>query len=246
MPYFQFPWRLMGPANLMLAVCAAGSVTLLPARWRNPALAGMMGAILLLALPVLYPPTWLPDFGPTLPQDIIEWERHSLAIGTTSTGDFLPVKAARVRMRPMPSLVDSYTQPGPVDRVNRDVLPDGAQLEIVEHGPLYDRFAISTPKKFVLRLYTFYFPGWRAYVDGEEVEIEVAGPEGFITLRVPEGEHEVLVRFGDTPPRTAGWIISAVGLVMLLIAMALMPIPTSPHPHPQIPSNSFIILGGTL
>ncbi|MEE8390650.1 MAG: hypothetical protein V3S14_07640, partial [Anaerolineae bacterium] len=223
MPFFQFPWRLMGPANLMLAVCAAGSVALLPARrWREPVVAMVLGAILLLALPVLYPPSWLPDFGGTLPQDIIEWERHSLAVGTTSTGDFLPVEAALAPIRPMPSLVESYTQPGPVDRVNRVVLPEGARLEIVEHGPLYDRFDISTPKQFVLRLYTFYFPGWRAYVDGDEVEIKVAGPEGFITLWVPQGEHEVLVRFEDTPPRTAGWIISAAGLVMLGVAALLI------------------------
>jgi hypothetical protein len=246
MAYLQFPWRLMGPANLMLAVCAAGSVTLLtalPVRWRNLALAGGMGVVLLLALPVLYPPTWSPDFGGTLPQDIIEWERRSQAIGTTSTGDFLPVKAARVRMRPMPSLVESYTLPGPVDRVNREVLPKGAQLDIVEHGPLHDRFAISTPKKFILRLYTFYFPGWRAYVDDEEVEIDVAGPEGFITLQVPEGEHEVLVRFEDTPSRTAGWIISALGLAMLLIALTRMPAPTPTPPHPHTFTHTPLWLG---
>ncbi len=234
MPYLQFPWRLLGPANLMLAVCAASGATLLPnGRWRNPTLVAMLAAILLLALPMLYPPTWAPDFGGTAPQDIIEWEQHSQALGTTSTGDFLPVKAARVNMVPMPSLIESYSQPhsgsgpyemplGPVDKVNRAVLPDGARLEIVEHGPLHDRFAISTPKGFVLRLYTFYFPGWRAYVDGKEVEIKVAGPEGFITLWAPRGEHNVLVRFEDTPPRTAGWIISAVGLVMLIVALSLM------------------------
>ncbi|MCP4537464.1 MAG: hypothetical protein GY832_09990 [Chloroflexi bacterium] len=250
-PYLQFPWRLMGPANLMLAIAAAGSVVLLAAlsapRWRDPILAVAIGAILLLALPILYPPTWSPDFGGTLPQDIIEWERKSLAIGTTSTGDFLPVEAARVRMRPMPTLVESYTQPGPVDRVNRVVLPKGAELEIVDHGPLHDRFAISTPKKFVLRLYTFYFPGWRAYVDGEQVEIDVAGPEGFITLQVPQGEHDVLVRFEDTPPRTAGWIISSAGLIVLIIASFLIrSLTTRDLCLPRLTSRSVLWLAGTL
>ncbi len=36
------------------------------------------------------------------------------------------------------------------------------------------------------------------------MEIEPGRPEGFITLRVPEGEHEVLIRLEDTPPRRAG------------------------------------------
>lgn len=247
LPYLQFPWRLLGPANLMLAVCAAGSTTLLPAgRWRNPALTAGLAAILLLALPVLYPPMWAPDFGGTAPGDIIQWEQHSLALGTTSTGDFVPVGAALVPMHPEPTLVESYSRSGPVDKVNRATLPDGATVEIIEHGPLHDCFAVSTPKKFVLRLYTFYFPGWRAYVDGEEVEIEVAGPEGFITLRVPEGEHEVLVRFEDTPPRTAGWIISVVGLAMLVVALVLMRTLRAKSQIPNPKSQTPIWLGGVL
>jgi hypothetical protein len=95
-------------------------------------------------------------------------------------------------------------------------------VEILEHGPLSDRFAVSTPKKLILRIYTFYFPGWKAYVDGEEVEISVAGPEGFITLPVPKGDHDVTVRFEDTPPRVVGWIVSAIGVLMLVVALVLM------------------------
>ena len=84
-------------------------------------------------------------------------------------------------------------------------------------------------------------------MDGEEVEIKIGDPEGFITLMVPAGEHEVVVRFEDTPPRTAGWIISAAGIAMLVIALALMrnfsiPNPQSPIPNPQSP----IWLGGVL
>ncbi|HUV89309.1 MAG TPA: 6-pyruvoyl-tetrahydropterin synthase-related protein, partial [Anaerolineae bacterium] len=226
MAYLQFPWRLLGAANLMLAVCAAGSVTLLSTwRWRNPVLAATLGAILVLALPVLYPPAWPPEFGGTGPQDIIEWEQHSLALGTTSTGDFLPVGAARGPIHPEPTLLASYTGPGPVDKVNRATLRDGTSVQVVEHGPLHDRFAISSSVKLVLRLYTFYFPGWRATVDGQEVEIEVAQPEGFITLWVPAGQHEVLVRFEDTPPRTAGWIVSVVGLAGLVVALGFMRTP---------------------
>ena len=248
MEYLQFPWRLLGPINLMLAVCAAGSATLLPVgRWRAPALAAGLAAILLLALPVLYPPMWPPDFGPTAPEDIIQWEQESGALGTTSTGDFLPVEAALAPVQPAPWLVESYSRPGPVDRINRFTLPDGASVEIIGQGPLYNRIAVSTPRNFVLRLLTFYFPGWRAYVDGEEVEIEIAGPEGFITLWVPEGKHEILVRFEDTPPRTAGWIISVAGLVMLIVALALMRLPRSHNLQSPVSNLQYpVCLGGVL
>ncbi|MBN1979317.1 MAG: hypothetical protein JW918_18120 [Anaerolineae bacterium] len=226
MRYFQFPWRFIAPANLMLAVCAAGGVFLLQVgRWRQRGAAAILLAVLLFSLPALYPPMWSPDFGGVSPQDIIAWEEKYHALGTTSTGDFLPVEAALAPVRPMPSLVESYAHPGPVDRVNRAVLPDRATVEIVDQRAFYDRFSVYTPKEFVFRLYIFYFPGWRVYIDGQEAEIDVAGPEGFITVVMPEGAHDVLVRFEDTPPRTAGWIISAVGLAGLVIAVIRIPCP---------------------
>ena len=245
MEYLQFPWRLLGPINLMLALCAAGGVTLLPpGRWRAPAQAVGLAAILVFALPVLYPPMWEPDFGPTAPEDIIRWEQESGALGTTSTGDFLP-RWVEVAVRPAPWLVESYSQDGPIDRVNHFAMPKGASVEVIEQGPLYDRIAVNTPKKFKLRPLIFYFPGWHAYVDGEEVEIEIGDPEGFITLWVPKGQHEVLIRFEDTPPRTAGWIISAAGLVMLTVALALMRSPQSRNPPSPVSNlQSRVWLGG--
>lgn len=248
MAYLQFPWRLLGPANLMLAVCAASGVTLLPdVRWRGPVVALALLVILLLALPTLYPPPWTADFGGTAPADIIAWEQGSLAYGTTSTGDFVPTGAALVLMHAEPALLASYARGGPVDRVNRATLPEGATVELVAQGPLYDRLFVSTPHEFVFRLFTFYFPGWRATVDGKAVAIEVAGPEGFITFWVPAGEHDVLVRFGNTPSRTAGWILSTLGCLAFILTLVLSPQSLVPGPRSLVPDRqSLVWLAGAL
>lgn len=215
MPYLQFPWRLLGPTNLMLAVCAASSVALLPTRSsRHLIIAGSLTLIISTALPLLYPPPWHPQFGGTSPANIIRWEQNSQAFGTTSTGDFLPT-TVDVIPPPMDTLIESFTSHGPVDKVNRATVPEGATVTVLEHKPHYDYLRVETPTKFRLRLYTFYFPGWSAYTDGERVEIEVAAPEGFITLEVPEGTHDVLVRFEDTLPRRLGLVMSAVTLFAL-------------------------------
>ena len=66
----------------------------------------------------------------------------------------------------------------------------------------------------MLRLYLFYFPGWHAYIDDQLAPVEIAHPEGFITVEVPAGEHEVWVRFEDTWPRTLGWGIAALSLIV--------------------------------
>jgi hypothetical protein len=82
----------------------------------------------------------------------------------------------------------------------------------VEHGPQHDRFHVRGQAGFVLRLFTFYFPGWTAYVDGQRVPIELSEPEGWITLRVPAGEHDVLVRLENAPVRTLAGLVSGLSL----------------------------------
>ena len=70
----------------------------------------------------------------------------------------------------------------------------------------------------------FYYPGWRAYLlDGRGGEVvrdlpiipEETGTLGRMTVPVPPGEGYVLLRYGDTPPRTVGRWISIATLTGL-------------------------------
>ncbi len=71
-----------------------------------------------------------------------------------------------------------------------------------------------------------WFPGWRAYLLGGETGPIVGelpleredGPLARIVVPVPEGENYILLRFEDTPVRSVGKAVTAVGLVLLLLA----------------------------
>jgi hypothetical protein len=54
--------------------------------------------------------------------------------------------------------------------------------------------------------YTFYFPGWKAYVDGNPVSIEFQDPKyrGIISYNVPVGQHSIQLKFEDTKVRFLG------------------------------------------
>jgi uncharacterized membrane protein YfhO len=73
----------------------------------------------------------------------------------------------------------------------------------------------------MLRFYTAYYPGWRAWVDGREATIEFWGDLGGMAVGVPAGEHTVELRFGDTWPRLWGAIISATSLLALAAWLGL-------------------------
>ncbi len=74
-----------------------------------------------------------------------------------------------------------------------------------------------------------WFPGWRAYLLESEngpiaAELPLEredGPLARVVVPVPEGENYILLRFEDTPVRTAGKAITAVGLAGLLMVALL-------------------------
>jgi hypothetical protein len=90
--------------------------------------------------------------------------------------------------------------------------------EILEQGSraasAYARVRADTSVR--LRFYTYYFPGWRATVDGQAVEIAPDPPNGLIGMTLPPGEHEVRLRFGPTPVRLLAAAVSVLALAAIL------------------------------
>ncbi len=221
MPFLQFPWRLLGPLAACLAVLAGAAVAAVEAlhtpRTAQWATMGVVAAILITALPLSYPQEWPVTFGPTDPWGIMKHELAGRWLGTTSTGDYVPAGVVVVP-RPNEQLLESYRTGGPPDRVNRVTLPPGTTVKLVpgDERMLVWTYHIEGSDPFIFRLFHFYFPGWTAFLDGQPVSIELAKPEGFMTIKVPAGPHELVVAFGDTPIRRLAWIVSALALLICL------------------------------
>ncbi|HRN69586.1 MAG TPA: 6-pyruvoyl-tetrahydropterin synthase-related protein [Candidatus Woesebacteria bacterium] len=63
--------------------------------------------------------------------------------------------------------------------------------------------------------YTFYFPGWKVYVDGVETPIQFQDPNyrGVITYNVPAGNHKVRLKFEETKIRIFGNAVSIAAMI---------------------------------
>ena len=88
-------------------------------------------------------------------------------------------------------------------------------VEYVSNHPEEMQWRINASQPIGLEIYTFYWLGWAAEVDGDSVPITPSPNHGFITVPIPAGEHDLLVYLGSTPARDLGAIIATVALLGL-------------------------------
>lgn len=222
LPYFQFPWRMLGATNIMLAVLAGiglngilqwGNLKL--PIWRSGLITVWVVLPLILGLYLTQPAPW-PDFGDVFPLRVSLIEQKGRWLGTTSTADYVPATVDSIPRR-NEEMVRGFYEGEPLDRVNRYTVPEGATVVAEELSPLHFQYQVHSSESFLLRLFLFDFPGWQVRIDGELVETELGLPEGFIVVPVQAGKHLVDVRFGSTPARTTAWTISLLALFVTLI-----------------------------
>ena len=218
LPYFQFPWRLLGATAVMLAVLAGIGVdailqignSKLSVNWRGGLVATFVLLPMLFGLFLTQPAPW-PPFGDVFPLRVAMIEQKGRWLGTTSTADYVPATVDSIP-KPTEDVVRGFFEGTPLDRVNRYTIPENATVFSEELSPLHFQYQVATAEPFLLRLFLFDFPGWQVRIDGELVETELGLPEGFIVVPIEAGEHLVDVRFGSTLARTLAWIITVFSL----------------------------------
>jgi hypothetical protein len=118
-------------------------------------------------------------------------------------------------------LVEQYLTGGPL--VTAEALAPGATVEMIRAGGASDELWVRSAEGTPLQFYTYYFPGWRVFVDGQRLpdsDLRPEPPYGLLTIDVPAGEHHVLLRWGDTPLRLLGKVLTLFCLALALFLVA--------------------------
>jgi hypothetical protein len=240
----EFPWRLMGMAALCCAWLIGAGISARPTgKWSRIVAAVGMVAIILGSAVYLYPPKPFVLYGsegtPSL-LDQARYERATGTIGTTTLGEYLPLWVEEVPPpRPLTAKVTAGQAP---EKLDRSALPPGVQAELMAHTPHLDHYLFASEQPFVARFFTFFYPGWRATVDGKPVAVQVSSPAGLIEIPIPAGERELILQFTATPLRSATQVISLLSLLLaagMLIAglAALFRRPSTPDTGDKTPSR---------
>jgi hypothetical protein len=204
--FIQFPWRYLGVSTLFLSAfsgLSTGSRTDAPHRYKAPALLAVAVVMCLL-------------FSSThravkqvIPVDLDEVERFAVAGenlgGMGAENEYLPKWATDSSLVPRKAQLEPFLA---------SLSSNSRMPELHGGGMRFLVDAIHSGTAIVIPV--FYFPGWQAEIDGHRADIAIAHG-GLISLGVPQGEHLVKLWFGTTWPRTTGWVMSGIALILVVV-----------------------------
>lgn len=213
LPFFQFPWRMIGPLALMTALSAAlafaGLLAHSSRRVRIGAELVVFGLCALNALPVLgqarpIAPEIRARLSEVLAPESIRSGRQSVTVGD----EYLP-RAAN------PATWKSQRTPhGPVVAVAGD-----AEIAVIRNTGSWIELEVTADEAVRLRLARWAFPGWRLERSGEVVPWQ-ANRDGSIDVFVPAGETRLELRYQAPPVRRITLGVSGLALLVWILLVS--------------------------
>lgn len=220
MHFIQFPWRLLGPASLLLAVLAGLGIAqtahtirshLGQGLWTGICLAGMI----LYALPWLYG-AYLPDPPARSIIDAQNFERETGWLAGTAAGEYVPIWTTE--LPDMNRLLGLYAEDEVIPRLQPTSATTVTEMSWRTTGAL---LSLEAHEATTLVFDWLYFPGWWARLNDQEIAINPTTPQGFVSVEVPAGQHTLELGFGPTPLRLGALIASAVFAAAIGVALTL-------------------------
>lgn len=203
--FIQYPWRFLMIVAISCAVLSGLLLSLLKnTAYRAGATISCILLIFIFYRTFLAPAVFVPksDFDIDAPN----W-RNSPGI----------VKNSIVEEGYMPKGVEAVSAR---DIAGWEITANAKAKAIVEEKTVKDhyfQFTTQSPEPFVLQVNSHYFPGWKAYIDSLETNIDRSSSFYFMAVSVPAGIHNVEIKFTDTPVRSAANRISVISLLVLLL-----------------------------
>jgi uncharacterized membrane protein len=197
----EFPWRILGPVAVCVALLVAplGKLLASTPRWRT---CGMTAALALLIVPNL---SHL-HASRTADVDLQFWT--PLRLATTGFESTTMGEVAPRWITATPAYSSQAVK----------VLSGDAQVESPGRTPFRWTSLVKAKTESTLEVSTAWFPGWDVQVDGHSVD---AGPggRGLITFRVPSGDHTLAVSYGRSGLEEGATGISILALIFVGAAL---------------------------
>lgn len=197
--FLQFPWRFLTLA-IFAASFLSGAVALVIKN--KLLLSGSLALLLLLNANYFHPRQWYPDMTDAKKFSGKSWQ----LLVTSGIFDYLP------KWSPQPP---ADPAPGDLKFTNGE----GIYSTLVKKTNRQEYLVTTWTPMAVAELQTYYFPGWKIWVDGKEVKIDPSRDKvlGRMQVDLSPGKHTLSARFTNTPIRTIGNLLSLVSWLLIPI-----------------------------
>ncbi len=202
--FLQFPWRTLSIVIFGTAF-VGGSIVLLASGLGDKIKLLCFSAVIVLTL-VFY-------------KDYFQWksywpwvnDEHKMTgelwkLQTTAgIFDYLPVWA------PFP--------PANPPNGNAEIIEGAGNVETISKNSVKQEYQVDSSKESVFQINTFYFPGWKYFVNNKEVQVNPKDDAelGRPRIKLASGQSKVLAIFTRTPTRLIGDLISLVSWALFAV-----------------------------
>ena len=203
LPFVQFPWRFIMLTVLALSILLPLSLQqltdVLHLKWSWLFVGVLVSIVFYFAKDQWY-----------INQSLIARvpETESLE-GTTTWADEQATQWFQPKPKRVPDQRVEIVQKGAVD------------IEMWKTGE--HRYSVASLQDTTVIENTMYYPGWRVWVDGKEVEVRYMDTDvpGRLVFSIPAGSHQVLSRLTEPSLRFAADMVSLISLGGVLIALCI-------------------------
>lgn len=209
----QYPWRLLSVLLPSVAIVGAYVAT----RIHKLFAIGLVLFAIVFALGYSRPVTYEPR------GDTYYLFRPNFIDGTSSLGNSFG------------SIWSPWKETRPLHRL--EILIGDIAITSRKEAFLDYQYEIDVADTGEVRLNILYYPGWEAYVDNIQQEINYQ-LDGTIRLKVPKGRHVVEMRFKETPIRILANIVSVSCFFWLVGSSILKQIYASSYRHISVSRRS--------
>lgn len=200
--YMQFPWRFLALPTFTFSLMIGSIATVEPIKKFKYLLVGLLVIGLVVVNWNYFKPenNRLGNLTDETKFTGAAWELQQ----TAGIWDYLPATAEFAPREPMKHLVE--------------VMKGETKISNEGQGTNWAKFETEvTGEEATIRMGIFQFPGWRAYVNGNEVRTFVGDKEewGRIYFNIPKGNHKIELKFTNTPVRTISNYVSLGAWIIL-------------------------------
>jgi len=187
MSFFQFPWRFL---SLEILICAilAGSITAL---YKSKILYIVLLGFLIFSTYQYARAAYFMDRN-----DDFYTKNPDFIYSTNSIGNVFQTKWLPFQKH----LPNPY---------------DPKKIRVLSRSTTIQRFKVNLQKKEVVSFNTAYFPGWAGYVNSKKTQINENN--GKISVNLPKGNYEFMLRFEDTLFRFSAKLLTVVGVLTIIL-----------------------------